>query len=157
VSAQTAAVVDATTTGTERDAASGRRDDATAFGERLVQKILTVECAFRLHSGANLREHWAVKAQRVKKTRQWTRLALKGRPAREWALCFLPLRHDFMRCRLTRCGPRALDGDNLQAAFKAVRDEVAEWANMDDGSPRWLWEYAQEPGQGGFRIELEAL
>ncbi|MDB5297798.1 MAG: Bcep22 hypothetical protein [Phycisphaerales bacterium] len=46
---------------------------------------------------------------------------------------------------LTRIGPRELDGDNLQGAFKAVRDMVALELGVDDADPRVTWEYAQEP------------
>lgn len=45
---------------------------------------------------------------------------------------------------LTRRGPTAgLDLDNLQAAFKAVRDGVADWLQIDDGDPRLHWTYRQ--------------
>lgn len=56
---------------------------------------------------------------------------------------------------LTRVGKRLLDGDNLQGAFKAVRDEIAFWLGVDDGSEVFCWEYAQEVGSGyAVRIRI---
>ena len=145
--------------GTEGDAASGRRDDAGLLvTASSTAKKVTVEVAMRLPSGANLREHWAEKAQRNKKTRLWTRRALMGRPGREWLAYLRSLgQARGVACTLTRLGPRQLDSDNLQSAFKSVRDEVAELVGVDDGRDWWRWTYAQEPGQGGFRVELEVL
>lgn len=48
---------------------------------------------------------------------------------------------------ITRVGPRRLDDDNLEAACKYVRDEVARWVGLDDGSPLYEWRYNQRPGQ----------
>ena len=47
---------------------------------------------------------------------------------------------------LTRIAPRRLDSDNLQSALKHVRDAVATWLGIDDGSDRLTWEYSQERG-----------
>jgi hypothetical protein len=59
---------------------------------------------------------------------------------------------------LTRISARRLDGDNLQRAFKAVRDEVAALLGVDDGSPLVEWLYAQEkstrPKQSTIRIDI---
>jgi hypothetical protein len=57
---------------------------------------------------------------------------------------------------LVRVGPRALDSDNLQFAFKAVRDGVADALGVKDHDPRVTWEYAQEKGAYAVRIELAA-
>ena len=48
---------------------------------------------------------------------------------------------------LTRIAPRKLDCDNLRGALKAVRDGVADWLGVDDGSERITWKYAQERGK----------
>jgi len=57
---------------------------------------------------------------------------------------------------LTRFGIRDLDGDNLQGAFKAVRDEVAELLGIDDGSPDIAWHYRQEHrAEYGLSIAVE--
>ena len=48
---------------------------------------------------------------------------------------------------MTRIAPRALDDDNLQTAFKSVRDGVADALGIDDRDPRVAWRYAQEKGK----------
>jgi hypothetical protein len=44
---------------------------------------------------------------------------------------------------ITRVGAGSLDGDNLVAACKPVRDELAAWIGIDDRSNRYAWEYEQ--------------
>lgn len=44
---------------------------------------------------------------------------------------------------ITRIGANRLDDDNLISACKPVRDEVAQWLGVDDGSPRMQWCYEQ--------------
>lgn len=77
-------------------------------------------------SGSNQREHWAVKASRVKHERAMVRLVLSSRNPSP-----LPV-----VVTLTRCAPRLLDDDNAVGSMKAVRDEVAAWLGVDDGDPR---------------------
>lgn len=36
-----------------------------------------------------------------------------------------------------------LDDDNLQGAFKGLRDAIASWLGVDDGNPAIKWEYDQ--------------
>lgn len=59
---------------------------------------------------------------------------------------------------LTRIkGPRQrdFDGDNLQSAFKAIRDGIADALGTNDGNKRLAWEYAQKKGEKpGVRIEI---
>ena len=50
---------------------------------------------------------------------------------------------------IKRGSPRKLDDDNLASGFKAVRDGVADWLGIDDGSPRICWQYAQEKSKAG--------
>jgi hypothetical protein len=88
---------------------------------------------------ANLREHWRVRHKRVQAQRQLVALYIGGKPRPT-----LPV-----VVTLTRIAPRALDGDNLQSAFKAVRDQVATWLRVDDADPRVRWEYAQRRGGVG--------
>jgi len=56
--------------------------------------------------------------------------------------------------RLTRISPGTLDDDNLRPTLKAVRDAVAAWLGLDDGGQLAKWEYAQEKGEAGVRIEV---
>lgn len=97
---------------------------------------MTLTIPYRLPSMANARLHWVAKARIVKDQRQLVTMFL-GR----WPRPALPV-----TVRLTRIAPRALDGDNLQGAFKACRDSVATWLGVDDADTRVVWEYAQSKG-----------
>ena len=84
-------------------------------------------------SVANLREHWRVKARRAKEQR---------------LVAFLQCHDHPLPCvvTLTRIAPRSLDGDNLQASFKHVRDGVADRLGIKDNDPRVEWRYGQRKG-----------
>jgi hypothetical protein len=56
---------------------------------------------------------------------------------------------------LTRIGPKPLDGDNLQSAFKTVRDQIASLLRVDDADPRVEWRYGQRKGEYGVEIEVD--
>jgi hypothetical protein len=99
--------------------------------------ILTIP--MRLPSAANLREHHMVRHRRVKQQRQAVAMFIGGRPKPA-----LPV-----VVTLTRVAPRALDGDNCQSAFKAVRDEIARWLGVSDNHPGVTWEYWQRRGGVG--------
>jgi len=106
------------------------------------------ELPMRVASVANLREHWAVKAKRVKKER--TAVFAVLRTVR--SLPALPV-----NVKMVRLAPRTLDGDNLQSAFKAVRDELAAAFKLDDNSVLIDWFYSQEKSKTyGVRIEIES-
>lgn len=100
-------------------------------------------------SAPNLREHWAVRARRVRMQRAavgWT-----------WRAAGLS-RSAPLPCvvTLTRINRRRLDDDNLRGALKAVRDEVARLLGVDDGSDQIEWRYAQatdDPAR--VRIEID--
>jgi hypothetical protein len=92
---------------------------------------------------------WRTRQQRTKATRASIWYCLT------WANKHLPS----FPCRVTfeRIGPRLLDSDNLAFAFKGCRDELAKFYGVDDGDPRWHWEYqqAQTPAYG-VRIIIES-
>lgn len=44
---------------------------------------------------------------------------------------------------IVRVGPRRLDDDNLAAACKHVRDQIAAEVGVDDGSDQYTWKYEQ--------------
>jgi hypothetical protein len=120
---------------------------------------LEVPLAKALPSLANARLHWATKARTVKAQRHSAALHLRARGSaflREWRVM---RGNESLRiaCTLTRVAPRHLDSDNLQTAFKHWRDQVAEECELDDGSKRWEWNYAQEVGRPAIRIRLEVL
>lgn len=57
--------------------------------------------------------------------------------------------------RLIRIGPRQLDQNNAIETLQAIQDGVADWLGVDDGDETKVqWEYAQEKGQYGVRIEV---
>ena len=111
---------------------------------------MTLTIPYRLPSAANLREHWAAKAKRVQEQRRVVTMFLGKYPRPD-----LPV-----TVKLTRIAPRALDGDNLQGAFKAVRDAVATWIGVPDNHPGVAWEYAQAKGkakQYGIVIDVHPM
>lgn len=108
----------------------------------------------RTISAINAREHWAVRAKRVKSERIATAWALRG-ACSEGLIKREPI------VRLTRLmGPRGrmLDDDNLRSALKSVRDSVAEWLRADDADERITWVYAppERAAQWGVRVEVFA-
>jgi hypothetical protein len=108
-----------------------------------------INCQLPIHlaSMANLRLHWASKARIAKRHRAVAKNSLSALAA--------PLRPP-LSIVLTRVAPRKLDGDNLQYAFKAIRDGVADWLGVDDGSPQLDWQYAQRSaGPGQYWVEID--
>jgi hypothetical protein len=103
-----------------------------------------IELPIKTVSTMNVREHWAVRAKRAKTQREATQWACKSLERVEPPLIIT----------LTRIGTRKLDSDNLAASFKAIRDGVADWLGIDDGDERLTWNYAQEKGKYGVRIEF---
>lgn len=112
-----------------------------------------IELPKPLPSAANLREHWAARAKRVKAQRLAVRCAWSWRKAK-YDLPAFPL-----VVTLTRVSPRALDpGDNLPGSMKAHRDELAAILRIDDRDPRVAWVYRER--RGGVRehaVEVELL
>ena len=117
--------------------------------------MIRVTLPLKTRSLLNLREHWAARARRTKAHRAATILALRAAHPGGNSLTWDKLDGiNTLVVTLTRYG-RRLDDDNLRGALKAVRDGVAEWAAIDDGSERWRWEYAQEKaGKLGERVEV---
>lgn len=111
--------------------------------------MIEVEMDMKVVSMANMRMHWAVKAKLVKSQRTRAFNALASVAAPPAPLCTIVL---------TRVAPRALDGDNLQSGFKAVRDGVADWLNVDDGDARIDWQYKQRSGGVKvYKVEIEVI
>ncbi|WAM23849.1 hypothetical protein [Myxococcus sp. NMCA1] len=92
----------------------------------------------------NTREHHHARARRVRDEREETEEAWPG-----WTAPAL------LVVRLTRVSPRLLDGgDNLPAALKPVRDEVARQLRLDDASPLVRWDYEQVQGPAAVVVEM---
>lgn len=107
--------------------------------------------AIRTESEANLHENWHVKAARVKLQRSITRTTIVQHFGKAMAGAGYTI-------NLTRVAPRSLDTDNLARSFKAIRDGVADALEIDDGSKRLTWNYAQEKGppkKYAVRIEIQ--
>lgn len=96
--------------------------------------LLFVRVPMAVPSASNLREHWRSRARRVKAQRFVTTAHLRAMKPPPLPLTVV----------LTRAAPRRLDDDNLRGALKAVRDAVAAWLGVDDGSSAVRWEYGQE-------------
>lgn len=100
------------------------------------------------------REHWGTRARRVRKEREAVAWA--------WIVAGLKMRRLSLPAvvTLTRIDPRALDGDNNEAALKAVRDQVAHELAVDDSDPRVTWAYSQErgkPKEYAVRVEIVSV
>lgn len=109
---------------------------------------LVVPC--RIVSNANQREHWSKRHRRNKQQRaivlsHLLSTGMHHAPA-------LPT-----TVTLTRIAPRRLDDDNNVSGFKAVRDCIAEWLGIDDGSDLIAWRYDQQrgrPKEYACRVEI---
>jgi hypothetical protein len=117
---------------------------------------LTIQ-GLRLVSSTNAREHWAVKAKRVKHQRGTVALLLRSKALVTGAA--LDSFHHVV-C-VVRIAPRPLDGhDNLRESAKACVDGIADWLGVKDNDPRVSWEYGQERGkvrEYAVRVEILAV
>ena len=107
-------------------------------------------------SESNQRDTWG----RVRRTK--SAKAIFNQTMRPYYVDLNPLVQHFdvdgiIRVTFTRLGGRKLDsGDNLNGSMKALKDAVAAAFLADDGDPRFIWQYDQEPGGPiGVRIEIE--
>jgi hypothetical protein len=134
----------------EKSAAAWTHLNETIFGK---SPTITFTVPVKTVSEANVREHWAVKRERTKLQRDGASLM-----ASMHLLRFLGTPGETARrfsITLTRIGVRALDGDNLQRALKAVRDGVADALGIDDGDSRIDWQYGQRRGgKGEYAVEV---
>jgi hypothetical protein len=105
-----------------------------------------IEVGIRTVPGLNAREHFRVRAKRVKKEREATAWAL-SRTKKPALPCTV---------LLTRVAPSGgLDDDNLSGSLKAVRDQVAQWLGVDDKhSAQVRYTCTQFRGPWGVRIEF---
>lgn len=110
---------------------------------------MIVELPIKTGSGLNMREHWRKRAKRVKAER--TVAMVRTISSRIPPLPVVVI--------LTRLSAGTLDDDNLQGAFKAIRDGVADAYGVADNDPRMTWRYDQakcKRGEFGVRITLVA-
>jgi len=112
--------------------------------------MIIVELPIKTVAGLNAREHFLARSRRVRGERAAAHMTVKharGRPE-------LPV-----VVTMVRLSAGSLDDDNLQGAFKAIRDGVSDAYGIPDNDPRISWRYTQERckrGQFGVRIEVAA-
>lgn len=115
--------------------------------------IASIVAPLKLQSRANQRWNWC-KTHRVNKgEKEVTAYVFRTLPLDVRAELVATIgRASFTSDRLfvlfTRCGPRALDSDNVQGSAKAVRDAIAACLGVDDADPRVDWDVAQHNGRG---------
>ena len=126
---------------------------------------LAFEMPLRTATGCNNREHHFARASRVKRERAMTagHLVTQGYFRQHEIMRALPL-----RITLTRVSPRAkwlplkrcwqsCDDDAVPPALKGVRDEIANWIELDDGDERLFFHYAQDKGPRlAVRVRIES-
>lgn len=118
---------------------------------------VTLELPCRVVSEINRRDYWPVKARRAEIQRD--ALADACRRAGWGAVGVISTRWQPplpARVTFTHVG-RAMDDDNLRSAFKALRDEVANWLGVDDGGTEVAWEYQQRAGKAGCGITIQGM
>lgn len=114
---------------------------------------MKIPLPLRLDSASNMRQHWRAKAEKTKTQRGIAAAALATAP--DW----MRDKERVVFVRLTRIAPRVLDRGNIERAFKAVQDGVADALQRDDRDPRLCWRYHQRTGapkEYGIEIELTA-
>ena len=113
--------------------------------------MITVYLPVHTVSELNQRGHWSKRKRRAAEHRGLACLVLK--PKLRAAPHPLPV-----QVTLTRIAPRPLDGDNLQAALKHVRDGVADALGVDDRTALVEWVYRQQRGAAreyGVAVTIE--
>lgn len=108
---------------------------------------LTVVLPIKLVNGANAREHWHERSKRAKVHRDIVSQFIPRR-----LLPPLPA-----QVNIVRIGPRRMDCDGNAIAAKHLRDGIADLFALDDGSPLIRWEYGQEYGEYGVRVEIRPV
>jgi hypothetical protein len=90
--------------------------------------------------------HWSTHAGRRSAQRNATHYA--------WLEAKMPrVLLEGQRVKITRIGPRSMDGDGLQASAKAVRDAIASLLGINDALDVWVYDQAK----GDYGVELEIV
>lgn len=112
-------------------AAKRKGIESVAVLRPVTRERMEFEISCKIISEANSRGHWraAMKRSHAQKQAVAIATAYKDRPA-------LP-------CIVTliRHGWQKQDDDNLNRTFKAIRDALAAWIGVDDGSDEIEWRY----------------
>ena len=111
------------------------------------------EFNFRTNSVLNARWHWRERDRYIRESRQFI--------AAYWKISLGDWRPTLpCRVTLTRIAHKAMDGDNLQGAFKGCRDQLAAIMGVDDADPRVDWCYDQKSGKPrayAVRVTIEEM
>ena len=117
-----------------------------------MQKIIEWTLPFKTISEANSKEHWSKKSIRHRNQKKYIYFSFRNDKPKINLPC---------RVKMTRCSSRKLDSDNLQMAFKWVRDAISEaifpgsLPGRADDDPNIIWEYDQEKSKvHSTKIEL---
>lgn len=116
------------------------------MAEHVVVSDVSRHVPVRTGRGQNDRETWRARARRVSKEKSATILAM-GAPVR--------LRPGQVAIvELTRVSRGELDDDNCVSALKAIRDGVACWLGVDDGSRRVRFTYGQRKQSTNIGVDV---
>lgn len=112
--------------------------------------MTVITIPLRTGRGGNDRMHWRAALRQKNGEKQATAWAIaQAKPEKPQLPC---------RVLLTRVAPgNGLDDDQVPAALKYVRDEVARWIGVDDKHRDIVrYEYAQQRGPWAVLIEVQA-
>ena len=105
----------------------------------------------KIISEANTHEHWTKSSKRHKMQQFLVRCEFRHHEMKVQLPCNI---------KLTRLSARFLDSDNLQIAFKWIRDQIADCIlpglakGRADDDKRISWQYCQEAADSqGIKIE----
>ncbi len=117
---------------------------------RAATPALVIELPIRTFSEANItHQHWGQKQKLVGDQRPVVKMAVIANARAKGVRLELPA-----SVRLVRVGSELDVGDNLEMSLKHVRDGVADAFGVGDRGDHLLWDYGQEPGRWGVRIEI---
>ncbi|MFA4900877.1 MAG: hypothetical protein WC563_15270 [Brevundimonas sp.] len=103
----------------------------------------------RLVNATNEHTHWRVRSKRAKAQRGLASMVLRS-------ICATPPPPP-LTITITRHAPsNGLDSDSLPPSGKHLRDGIADFLGVDDGSASLTWLYCQERGPWGVTIQIEA-
>ncbi len=111
-----------------------------------------IEIPLVVISELNVREHWRKGHLRHKGQKFLVANALKNENIPQMTP---------VNITMTRIGKKKLDSDNLQGAFKYVRDAIAEYffpglaAGRADDNEDLTWRYAQEIGEPKCKLTFD--
>ena len=122
-----------------------------------MKRKMKITIPIRIHSEANLHQHWTKNHARHRKQRGAISLFLGPHKDSIKLPCIITM---------IRIGPRFIDDDNLVYSMKSCRDYIADLLipglamGRADADPRLKFEYGQEKGnvrEYALRIEIGEL